>query len=144
MESYKEAVIFLFYRDNKILIEHRPSPYGIETFIPNGSIEEEDHEKGIDYRIAALHREIREEFLGKVNAKTFVKLSEFHVPEMKVLFYTYLITEWDGQIPEYTVEDGRKFADLEWINLDQYREYLKFDSAIHACKKLKEYLGDED
>jgi 8-oxo-dGTP pyrophosphatase MutT (NUDIX family) len=141
-KKYREGVIFLFYRKGDILIEHRPTEEGKEVFIPNGSIEEKDHNQGIDYRIVAMHREIEEEFDGKIKAKEFRKLSEFKVPKVKLHFYTYLITKWEGQFPEYTVEEGEKFSDLEWVSLKDYGKYLKFESAIDACKKLQKYLKD--
>jgi 8-oxo-dGTP pyrophosphatase MutT (NUDIX family) len=144
-DGYREGVIFLFYKDGRILIEHRPKEDGgIETFIPNGSIEDKDHGQELDYKLVALHREVYEEFQGKVKVNNCKKISEYKVDEIKIIFYTYVVDDWDGEIPEYTIEDGEKFADLELVRLDDFRNYLKLDSAVDACLALKNYLVNKD
>lgn len=142
-DGYREGVMFLFYDGDtrKILVEHRPTDSGeMETFIPNGSIEMKDHVEEKDYKTVALFREVQEEFAGKIIIKSYVPISEYSVDEVKLRFYIYLIKEWIGKIPDHTVEDGKKHADLEWISLEKFRTQLKFESAIHACEKLQEYL----
>ena len=43
-EGYREGVIFVLYKDGKILIEKRPSPDGPENFLTSGSVEVKDRE----------------------------------------------------------------------------------------------------
>ena len=62
-DGYKEGVVFVFYRNGKLLIELRPME-NVETqnFFPNGSIELKDYNGQKDYKITALLREIGEKF----------------------------------------------------------------------------------
>lgn len=140
--GYREAVLFLFYKKGHILIEHRPIKGGKETFIPNGGIDTKDMVGGEDYKVVAMKREIGEEFANKVEIKKFVPIGEFIVEEIKIKFYGYLVTDWTGIMPEHTVEDGQKFADLEWIKIEHYNKYLKFDSAQFFIKKTIDLLKD--
>ena len=137
-EGFKEGVIFLFYKDDTILIEHRPTTSGTETFIPNGTIEDKDKGKNEDYRIEAMKREAHEEMNVKITE--FDYLTELKVKEIGVWFYCYVVTKWEGDIPDYTLEEGKRFADLEWINLYQYRDYFTFQSALYICEELIEYV----
>ena len=132
--SYREAVLFLFKQDNLILIEHRPTDDGVEVFIPNGGIQEIDLE-GDDYRLTAVKREIREEFNGAIEIRDWHPLGEYIVEELAIKFYGYVIIEWEGILPKYTVEDGRLFAKLEWIPIEKYEDHLNFESAIYFVRK---------
>lgn len=143
-DGYKEGALFLFYDDGQILIEHRPSDSGTTTFIPNGTIEEKDKnsEYSDDYVLAALHREVDEEFQSQVTVDSLKKLGEYQVEDPAIWFYSYVVTEWTGEVPEYTVEDGKKYADLEWVPLNEYEDYLQLPSAVHACEQLKKELAE--
>lgn len=141
-DGYKEGVIFLFYDGESILIEHRPADDGTVTFIPNGTIEEKDKnsEYHENYVLAALHREVHEEFAGAVQVDSLDKLCEYKVEEPAIWFYSYVVTRWSGEVPEYTVEDSERYADLEWVPLSEYEEYLDLPSAVETCEALKEYI----
>jgi len=132
-QGYEEAVLFLFVDGDEILIEHRPDG---DTFIPNGSIEAQDKHGERDYRVAALHREVREEFADAVTVEAMTELCEHRVPDPALWFYCYAVTDWTGTVPEYTVEDGDRFADLEWVPLPDYENHLEFGSAQAACAAL--------
>lgn len=140
--GYIEGVIFLFYDGSDILIEHRPTENGTETFIPNGTIETRDQtsEYHDDYILAGLLREVDEEFQGQVTVGSLEKLCEYTVEDPAIWFYAYVVTEWEGEVPAYTVEDGDRYADLEWVPLDAYDEYLSFPSAVATCESLLEYV----
>lgn len=135
-DGYKEGAIFLFFDGEAILIEHRPTG---ETFIPNGTTEEADKssEYHSDYILVTLHREVEEEFAGTVTVESLEKLCEYKVEEPPIWFHAFVVTDWTGEIPEYTVEDGQRYADLEWIPLDNYGEYLDLPSALEVCETLK-------
>lgn len=141
-DGYLEAVLFLFYKDGKILVEHRPKGNSKEIFIPNGRIDTKDIVVGNDYKLVAMNREVSEEFSNKVKIKKFLPLGEFKVEEIKILFFGYLITEWTGEHPEYTVEDGEKFADLEWIKIEKYEDSLKFPSAKFFVKEAMKIINE--
>jgi len=141
-DGYIEAAVFLFYRNGSILIEHRPGPEGKETFIPNGTVEDKDKGTREDYRIVAMKREALEEMNAKITE--FEYLTEYKVEEPRIWFYCYMVTGWEGEIPHYTIEKGKKFADLEWINLKEYKKYFHFQSALHMCEKLIDYLKERE
>ncbi len=139
-DEYLEAVLFLFVKDGKMLVELRPKKDHIETFIPNGRIDTEDFNKDEDYKIVAMKREISEEFSNQVKISNYIPLGIFKVEQLKFKFFGYLITRWDGEVPDYTIEGGEKFADLKWIPLKEHKEHLKLPSALffveEAIKKL--------
>ncbi len=140
--GYREAVLFLFYKKGHILIEHRPKGEEKEIFIPNGGIEEKDFGFKEDYKIVAMKREVDEEFAGKIQIKKFFPLGEFIVEELKIKFFGYLVIDWTGIMPEHTIEEGKKFAELEWIKIEHYKNVLKFDSAKFFVKKAMDLLKD--
>ncbi|WP_135534003.1 NUDIX domain-containing protein [Halostella pelagica] len=143
-DGYKEGAIFLFYDGESILIEHRPTDGGTETFIPNGTIEEADKSSGSNdnYVLAALQREIDEEFSGQVEVESLDKLCEHKIEEPAIWFHSYVVTEWSGEVPDYTVEDGERYADLEWVPLDEYDEHLQFRSAVETCEELRAQVSE--
>ena len=137
-DGYLEAVLFIFIDGDKILVEHRPKDGGTETFIPNGKIEDFDFADGTDYRVAAMRREVAEEFDNHVEVVGYAPLGVFRAEAVKITFYGFLVTEWRGQIPAYTVEEGRKFAELEWIDMHDYARYLTFDTTTFFVEKVRE------
>lgn len=145
-DGYEEAAMFLFYDDGELLIEHRPSDDGTVTFIPNGSVEESDRTSARhdDHIVAGMLREIDEELQGRVTVEEYEKLCEVKVDELSLWFHAFVVTDWRGDVPEYTVEDGERFADLEWIPLAEYDRHLSFHSAVTACERLLDELdGDQ-
>ena len=141
--KFREGVVFAFYKDGKILIEHRPDAKGgtgKDVFFTNGSIEMKDHGKDQDYRIVAHNREVNEEFDGNIVPTDTRYLGELEVPEINLVFYVYLTLGWEGTMPAYTIEEGKKFADLEWIELDRQSEYFKYPSAFTICDMIGKYI----
>ena len=134
--GYLEAVMFVFLRNGKILVEHRLEKDKPEPFIPNGRIELKDKQGKTDYRIKALKREIKEEFQNKIKIEKFRFLTEYKVESKKIWFYVYLIEKWKGNFPRYSVENGKKSADLEWIDLKNCLSIFKLPSALFVIKKL--------
>ncbi len=57
-DGFLEGVIFVFYKNGKILVEKRPKGNDFITSIPSGAAEEKDAEGG-EYRINAMKREKR-------------------------------------------------------------------------------------
>ncbi len=141
-DGYKEGVIFLFYQEGKILIEYRPTEDGgTETFIPNGTIEETDKAADDrDYVLTALHREVAEEFAGAVTVTDLDYLCEHKVEDPPLWFQAYVVTGWEGDLPDHTVEDGEQYAELEWVPLAEYEKHLSFSSARATCLALESYL----
>lgn len=132
--------MFLFFRNDKILVEHRPKGDTKEIFIPNGKIETKDFHDDSDYEVNAMNREVYEEFSGQVEVTNYRSLGVFDVDELKIRFFGYLVADWSGKVPEYAVEEEKKYADLEWIPIDKYKDYLKFPSSIFFVEKAIEAL----
>lgn len=143
-DGYMEGAIFLFYDDGEILIEHRPTADGTETFIPNGSVEERDRDSSRhdDRIVAGLLREVDEELQGAVTVEAFHKLCEHRVEDPAIWFHSYVVTDWTGEVPGHTVEDGERYAALEWIPLEEYDDHLEFGSALATCEALEGFLAD--
>lgn len=139
-DGYTEGAMFLFYDDGSVLVEHRPADDGTVTFVPNGKVEEADGAADAydDHALAALHREVSEEFAGRVDVESASKLCEYTVEDPALWFHCYVVTDWSGEVPDYTVEGGERFADLEWIPLDEYDDHLELPSALAACRRLDE------
>ena len=148
MFSYKnnriEAVVFAFYKDGKVLIENRPNNpdhTGPKTnFFPSGKIDNEDHDHDEDYKIVALKREVSEEFEDKISFADCTYLGELEAAPVNIHFYIYLITEFQGEFPEYTIEDGKKFATLFWIDMKDQKEYFIHDTAFQICDMIRGFL----
>ncbi|MBT3393923.1 MAG: hypothetical protein HN411_02285 [Waddliaceae bacterium] len=109
MFSYKdnrmEAVVFVFYKDGKVLIENRPDGpdhSGPKTnFFPSGKIDKKDHDSCEDYRIVALKREVSEEFENKITFSDHQYLGELDADPVNIHFYVYLITDFKPMIATY-------------------------------------------
>ena len=140
-DGYLEAVLFIFLDGNKILIEHRPEAGGKETFIPNGKIEDSDLRTGTDYPTSAMLREIAEELGSTIQLKDYELLGEFYAEAIKTKFFGFLVKDWVGIIPAFTLEEGRKFADLEWIEIEEYARHLKFDTSTFFVERVRAVLG---
>lgn len=141
--GYREGVVFAFIKENtKILIEKRPvAGNQVEIFFPSGSIELKDYQDNSDYKHQALIREVSEEFAGRIEVKNCIYLQEIWVESVNIVFYIYLITDWQGAMPEFTIEEGRKHSLLQWIDLDERHLYFQFDSAFEICDRIERYLN---
>lgn len=145
-DGKREGVIFAFYNPttNKILLEIRDTEKK-DIFFTNGSIEEKDKINStstFDYRMTALLREINEEFSNQVfpNTKHIHYVNELYVNEINVVFYIYLVNMWSGKFPDYTVEDGKKFAELIWVKVDEAYTRIPFESGKRILEMIEHSL----
>jgi 8-oxo-dGTP pyrophosphatase MutT (NUDIX family) len=125
-----EAVMWVVYRDDKIVIEKRPEhPTKATTCIPAGHIDI-NKDVGDDYIEAAFLRETQEEFAAggfKPTKWEYLKAIDFEETERdgsvtKLKLHYFLVTEWEGEVPEHTVEHKGKHADLVWLPVSSYKE----------------------
>jgi|TARA_Y100000310_G_scaffold216834_1_gene217891 8-oxo-dGTP pyrophosphatase MutT (NUDIX family) len=124
-----EAVMWILYKDNQILIEDRPQEeQGESRCIPCGHIDlNRDKDNYIE---SAFLRESQEEFESgsfKPVKYEFLTSVDFDEPNKqggidKLRLHYFVVTEWTGDIPEYTVEDDKKHADLVWFPISKYKE----------------------
>lgn len=125
----KKAVVYIFYDSltNKYLFEKRTDKQtfaGLEIF-PGGKVEtDEDLTK-------TLLREIKEE-IG-VDVIKYFDLKFSVVGEIGHTLYPYLITEWNGKIPDKTLDRNAK---LEWLGIYEYKPKLE------SVRKILEVAND--
>jgi hypothetical protein len=139
-EGFIEAVMFAFSKGEDLLVEHRLEVDPPEPFIPNGKIEMRDRYGGdsVDYKEVALKREIDEEFQGRIEPLEYELISEYPVEEIRVIFYIYLINNWSGEFPEYSVEEGEKSAILEWKTASEAKTLFKYPVLTHAVELIEQ------
>ncbi|NQU78957.1 NUDIX domain-containing protein [Candidatus Woesearchaeota archaeon] len=125
-----EAVMWIVYKDGAVVIEKRPAhPTKATTCLPAGHVDL-NRDKGEDYIEAAFIRESSEEFAeGKFKPTSwkYLKAIDFEETERdgrvtKLKLHYFVVTEWEGDVPEYTVEHNGKHADLEWFSISRYEE----------------------
>jgi len=129
VDGRTEAVMWIVYKDGKCVIEKRPSTeQGESVCIPAGHIDL-NRDKG-NYVESAFLRESSEEFASgrfKPVKYEFLKVVDFEEPNKKGgldkfrLHYFY-VTGWEGEVPKYTTEHGKKHADLAWFPVKKYKE----------------------
>jgi 8-oxo-dGTP pyrophosphatase MutT (NUDIX family) len=109
-------------------------------FFPSGKIDQKDHDVDEDYKIVALKREISEEFREQISCDKFYFLGEITAEPIKIHFYVYLVTDFEGIMPKFTVEDGKKFANLVWIKPEEAKKYFIHDTAFEICNMINKFL----
>ena len=126
----KEAVFFIFVKDDQILIERRleESEEPNKVFLPCGGVNDQDHEGSDDYRVTAMKREIREELGENIKLLEYEFLTIAESAEPLRMFHGYLIRKWEGELPEFGLEEGKKNAKLMWVPLDE--AFLMLDSDV--------------
>lgn len=135
----REAVVFVFLRRGEVALESRRSSGDAfdDTFFPNGSVERRDPGRTrMDYLRAALLREIEEEFVGAVTPTEIDFLAEVPVPEIAVHFTAFLISQWVGELPSVTVEEGRPFGKIRWVPLAQAASVSGYPAATAIVDAL--------
>jgi 8-oxo-dGTP pyrophosphatase MutT (NUDIX family) len=116
------GVIFLFYKEGKILVEDRPesdATYSNLTIIPGGKIKFREGELAEK----ALDREVEEEFGKGVKITEKFDLGEFCDFTKKGNLQrprAFLITEFKGKIVNCEPEKGRH----RWISINDYDREL--------------------
>tara|TARA_Y100000310_G_C20645844_1_gene796523 strand:- start:1165 stop:1617 length:453 start_codon:yes stop_codon:yes gene_type:complete len=119
-----EAVMWILYKDNQILIEDRPSDeQGESRCIPCGHIDL-NRDKN-DYIKSAFLRESQEEFeSGNFKPIKYEFLTTIDFDEKnkkggidKLRLHYFVVTEWTGEIPEHTTEHAK----LAWFPISKYK-----------------------
>ncbi len=134
-----EAVMWIVYRDLKFVVEKRPfHPTKATTCLPAGHIDlnvdlQRSDRSAKAYIENAFLRESQEEFLEggfKPKKWEYLKAIDFEEKERdgsitKLRLHYFLITDWSGEVPKHTVENGGKHADLLWFSLYDYKKLLQ-------------------
>ena len=138
-EEPKMAVLFIFYKDCKILLEQRTfsSFYSNLLVFPGGMVE--DHE--LDNPEAALLREITEELGVEVEEFHPITDEEEFVSKNNRILKPYLITKWNGEIPEKILDQGNVavWVDIEDVLNSELEMVQRIGRLVY--KKLNEDQG---
>jgi 8-oxo-dGTP pyrophosphatase MutT (NUDIX family) len=128
--------MWIVINGDKFLIEERPKKdHGESRCIPCGHI---DLNKDFgNYICSALLRECQEEFrLGSFRPAEYTFLKTIDYDELKddgkvekLRLHYFIITNWEGQIPEFTIEEGEKHARLVW------RPFLDYGTLPQSCDR---------
>lgn len=132
----RQAVIFLVYKEGKILLEERIKPgsgyYGY-TIIPGGGVEDGESPK------EAAKREIKEE-LGVIPV-SIIHLDRFEdvtLSNAHILFDAYLIDEYRGD----PVNKEPEKSNHVWVPIEDAFEYLPLVSSRHIIDRAINFLNE--
>ncbi len=135
-----EAVVFLFIKQKKVLLEFRPFGQKEEMHIPGGGIEHFDKAVDEKYAQIAMKREVEEELGNQINILEYHYAGNTIRSETGSRYFTFLITKWDGEVPSHIKEEGEPDSRLEWIDIDQAIKLANTDVRTFALLKAKEYI----
>jgi hypothetical protein len=122
----REGVLFLIYRNGKVLLEERLHPekaYFGYTIIPGGKFDKDKEECGVD---------ITEMFLLDNYLQTTITNHLYSVS-------VYLITDYDGEI---TNPEGK--SKHIWIDINKASEHLLFADSRYNILLAKQQLFGEN
>jgi 8-oxo-dGTP pyrophosphatase MutT (NUDIX family) len=140
----REAILYAFVLDGKILVEERlkNEEEVIGLMIPGGGIEEHDKKEGIDYREHAFFREVSEELGEHVVVDEHFYLGPVIKPETGTPFHVFYVSSWQGDLPEYIIEDGKRDGRLQWMTIREAEEQSDNPVTIYALQKIQAHLED--
>lgn len=132
-KKLNKAVIFIFLKDKKVLVEKRRKDEETvleQQFIfPGGGLNEQDFEN----LEIALNREIIEE-LGVVPSK-FLRLAEgleILSVSKNTSLHPFIIESWENEIPEKILDKGDP---LFWVDIE-----VMLSSKIEPTRKIAELV----
>lgn len=135
-EDTKMAVLFIFFKDGKILLEQRTfsSLYSNLLVFPGGIVEEDE----LDNPVIALLREIKEELGVEVEEFYPITDEEEFISKNNRILKPYLITKWKGEIPEKILDQGNVsvWVDIEDVLNSELEMVQRIGRLAH--KKLNE------
>lgn len=134
----RKGVIFLIYKDGKVLLEHRTTPdkayFGYEI-IPGGKVEQTDISA-----VKAAEREAFEE-CGIV-VKKMAHLDTFlHVTISNHLYQTaaFLITEFEGELKN---NEGK--SEHIWVDINETSKHLQFADSRYVIRLALNFLARDN
>ncbi len=129
------VVIFVLYKENKILLEKRPVKGFLshQYLIPGGAILDEQLESIED----ALKREMLEE-LGVIPLD-YELLTDTDIEGVyNNILKPFVVSKWEGEIPK-NVLDKKDPYPLEWIEIEEALT-TPFEGSKKIIQHLKKYL----
>lgn len=135
-----EAVVFLFIKENQVLVEYRFINGKETVLVPGGGIDEIDKNIGEDYRENALAREIREELGENIQILEHRMVGEVIREETGSRFYVFFVTKWIGELPDKVINRKQEQGKLLWLEIDEALNQETGNVSIYALQKAKEYI----
>ena len=139
-EPEREGVIFLIYKDGKVLLEERTIPgkaYSGYTIIPGGKFE-----VGVDHNHDdAVNREICEE-CGNIEITKIILLDRYLQTTITNHLYkvsAYLIAGFEGEISN---PEGK--SNHIWVDLNEAANSLLFADSRYIILLAKQYLSGKE
>lgn len=127
-----QVVVFIFYNSERdeVLLEKRlpTSSFANLEIFPGGEIEPDE----LDDIEQALRREVREELGVEPTRISQITTTEDIFGETGKRLRPYLITEWEGQLPETVLDKGNR---LLWA-----RTEATANSELQSMRKITESL----
>ncbi len=133
-----QVVVFVFYdaKKDEVLLERRPLTSRFSNFeiFPGGEIEPDE----IDDIEHALRREAREELGVEPTQFSQIATREDIFGETGKQLRPYLITGWEGQLPETVLDKGNR---LLWVRIEAIATDLP--SMRKITESLRAHLSRE-
>lgn len=131
-QDTNQTVIIILVKKGKLLLERRSesSTLANQFLFPGGRIEEDE----VDKVELALKRESFEE-LGITPTK-FIPLSPFEGQESKLILVPFLITKWQGEVPDKILDKGNP---VFWVDIEDVAK-SPLESVQQLVKLAKDYI----
>ena len=68
-------------------------------------------------------------------------LAEIEVPEIKVLFYLFLITDWIGEFPLSIKEKGEPDSIVSFFEIKEAKKLFKYDNLFEMLRHIEENIS---
>lgn len=130
------VVIFVLYKENKILLEKRPVKGFIDHqyLIPGGAVLNDKLENLEE----ALEREIMEE-LGVTPLDYELLTDEDIVGVYNNVLKPFVVNKWEGEIPNKVLDKKDQYP-LEWVEIEVALK-TPFEGSKKIIQHLKKYLA---
>lgn len=136
MRRVTRVVIFVLYKENKILLEKRPVKgfTDHQFLIPGGAVLDDE----LENLEKALKRELVEE-LG-VTPTEFELLTNENIEGVyDNILKPFVISKWEGEIPKNVLDKDDPYP-LEWVEIEEALA-TPFEGSRKIIQHLKEFLS---
>lgn len=130
----KKAVVYFIYdrKINSVLVENRTPEQSLagHQLFPGGKVDKSE----LNNLSLTLFREVKEE-LG-IDILDFVSIDRPVVGVGGFTLYPFIITKWNGSIPEKVLDKG---SVLEWIGINNFGSDIRPVQELHNI--IKDYVA---
>ena len=94
-----------------------------------------------NYIVNALYLKYLKSSIIRLQLKTKKFLAEIEVPEIKVLFYLFLITDWIGEFPLSIKEKGEPDSIVSFFEIKEAKKLFKYDNLFEMLRHIEENIS---